>query len=321
MAQRETRPLYLTDAIPGRGISGFPNYVVGSPKTFHLISWECRNAVGNGALERKRTNPPKGYAWNGYMYPKSWKKKDSDAIELCFGDAWPFSWLQRRTNRFKRMYSLANKHLCCTGQLNTTKQQALCDPAWKFETAECDAVARKYCVSNSGNPICGCLLDSSAYSKSKLLGPPECIDARCAGNPKAYKTQSMIKRACPNIVNCNIDKIDISDLQDSSIGKIEFQQNCGMSLEEAIALAEKKKTEETEPPKKETAPPKETEKEESSTSEGVKTWTLVTGIGGGILVVAGIIMVATASSGRRPLGPLGPLGPRGPRYGPPRDYY
>ena len=298
MTEIDTRPLYLTDAKSGQGIAGNRNYIIGNPTNFDKIQWECDNAVGIPRLNQKKNNPPEGYEWSNYFTHRTWKGKsmtDDDgklagrAVDFCLGDAWPFSWVDRKTNRYKRKYDRKNKAQCCLNKFNSSDKQKLCDPDLKFNTAECDDTVRKWCAENPKDPACGCLLPSEEYAKSKLLGPPECIDARCVGEPKAYKTQSQINRKCPNIVNCVIDKTIIEDIKDSNISGLEYEQNCGMTLEEAIKMVEEqeKKGEET-----------ITEKEEEK--GGLNIWAWILGIIGGIFIIIGIFLLVFRRSSYPP---------------------
>lgn len=233
MAQKETRPLIVWDSDDG--------YVT-SVKAH--IKWACSNVNMTRTLfERRKKVESRGE----YKFVKIIRSEDVNIPSkylrfrpVCGGDL--TDTIDRMTNVYELKYPLTNKHLCCMGKLTPESQTKLCDPRWKFNSPECDTVAKKYCEQYPTDEVCGCMLDSKEYAKSKLVGPPECIDTRCAGNPKAYKTQSMLNRNCPNIVNCVIDKTTLENIENSNISGIEYQQNCGMTLEEAKALLEKQTT-------------------------------------------------------------------------------
>ena len=234
MAQTETRPLVVYDAKDGGVTTNKSN-----------IKWICSNNAQRPLLQILRKNvEDKGE----YKYSKVIKSSDikitSESLRfnpVCGGDF--FNTIDRLTNRYDLKYNRKFKHLCCMGKLNSTSTQKFCDPKWKFESEECDETARKYCADNPKDPKCGCMLSAEEYKESKLIGPPECIDSRCAGDPKAYKTQAMLKRNCPNIVNCVIDKTTIENIESSTIGGVQYEQNCGISLEEAKKIAKLKSQE------------------------------------------------------------------------------
>ena len=239
-----SNPEYLYDARNGQG-----DYK-GSWITYDLsMSAKIRKTVKaprmkffcnvDRNLAANKPNPPPNYTFDGRVTTDQLRVAKTDAIKLCAGDTFfgvPSE--PRYVNRYKRNYDPNNKMRCCMGDV---PYASLCDPKWKFNTAECDTEARKYCQANPTSPKCGCMLPESAYKETKLLGPPECIDSRCAGNSNAYKTQDMLNRNCPNIVNCVIDESTISNLKDSKIGAIQYEQKCGISVEDAIAEYEKKK--------------------------------------------------------------------------------
>lgn len=191
-----------------------------------------RNSTSNNS------NPPPGYTFVGRFTTEQLNIAKADAIKLCLGDSFlGVASEPRYVNKYKRNFDPLFKNSCCMGLTNDSR----CDPKWKFNSAECDSEARKYCKINQQDiNKCGCMLSEEDYKKTKLLGPPECIDSRCAGNPNSYKTQDMLNRNCPNIVNCVIDQTNISDLKDSEIGSIQYEQNCGISLEDAIKQYEDK---------------------------------------------------------------------------------
>ena len=301
MVERDPRPLYLTDAKAGVSVAGFPNYTIGNPTNFNKIQWECANTGGFARLNQRKAKPPEGYEWLEWVEPSLWKKKEADAIPHlgCSGDF--IDPVKRYANRYIRKYDRKYKMQCCLNKLNPSSTQKLCDPAWKFETTECDDTVSKWCAENPKDPACGCFLDSKEYAKSKLLGPPECIDARCAGNPRAYKTQSMLNKNCPNVVNCKIDKTNIEDIKNSNISGIQYEQNCGISLEDAIKMVEE--SEGKSPPEESEgkSPPEEGEgksppEEGDGTILGLNMWAFILGITGIVLAVIGMFLIGFAGS-------------------------
>jgi len=283
---KETRPLFIVDALAGRGMAGNTNYIIGNAANINKISFECRNDIGNAVLERKRANPPEGYVWDKFVFPESYGGVGYKIIEWCAGDFPITGRIERRANLYRRQYDRNNKSQCCLGKFNPTTATRLCDPAWKFNSEECDGEAKAWCETNPLDPVCGCLMPQSYYESTKLLGPPECIDARCAGNPKAYKTQTMQKRICPNIVNCVIDKTVIENIENSNISGLHYEQNCGMTLEDA-----KKKLLEAEEAEKNKEGPEGTPEGTTSESFKFKDNTLIFGgIGIALLLFGGSII-------------------------------
>lgn len=263
MAIRETRPLVVYDAKDGGVTANKKN-----------IRWICDN-TDRPFLQTLRAQVE---AKGEYKYSRIIKSSDigitSESLRfnpICGGDF--ISTINRLTNRYVLKYNRKNKHLCCLGKLNPTSRQRLCDPIWKFDSAECDDTARKWCADNPKDPVCGCFLDSKEYDLT--LGPPECVDQRCAGNPKAYKTQSMIKRNCPDIVNCNIENVQFSG---ENIDISQLAQNCGKTEAEVRKQLDAIRNQRT-------------GSGNDNVIQGVNDWTLGLGIGGLILVGVGGYML------------------------------
>lgn len=134
---------------------------------------------------------------------------------------------------------------CMFGNLGSNKT---CAPSWKPNTPEADAEIKKYCKTPAGikDPRCGCLLPSSYYKDTDILGPPECVDSRCAGNPRAYKTEAQQETNC-NIINCVIKDVNIGVSDDSNIDYAQFEQQCGTAAAQELRDKLNKLEEENQP--------------------------------------------------------------------------
>ncbi len=164
----------------------------------------------------------------------------SECIKYCFGDF--IKKVPRLRKKYERVYSSKNKLDCCLGKIDSEKK---CHPNWCWENEECDTVVRNYCRTKAGmkDPRCGCLLPQDMYTETKLLGPPECVDVRCAGNPQAYRIKRQQDLNCPDIVNCSIGNITITGT-DSNIDLQAIRQQCGSEFAEEV----QKKMEEAQEP-------------------------------------------------------------------------
>lgn len=173
---------------------------------------------------RDRESAPSGFTEVGIV------KAPKDCKSFCFGDF--IEKTDRLRKKYKRTYDSKNKLKCCLGDLDS---ETRCDPEWCWETDNCDTVVRNYCQTEEGqtDPRCGCLLPQAAYEETKLLGPPECVDVRCAGNPQAYRTKRQIDLNCPDIVNCSIGNITITGT-DSNIDLSAIEQQCGSTFAEEV---------------------------------------------------------------------------------------
>ena len=151
-------------------------------------------------------------------------------IGFCFGDT--IGKVDRLRKKYKRVYNTRNKLDCCLGSTDT---ELVCDPSWCWESNACDTVIRNYCNTTRGkkDPRCGCLLPQAMYEDTKLLGPPECVDVRCAGNPQAYRIKRQRETKCPDIVNCSIGNITITGTE-SNIDIRAIEQQCGSQFAEEV---------------------------------------------------------------------------------------
>lgn len=113
---------------------------------------------------------------------------------------------------------------CCTG---ITKQEQ-CKPGYCQNSSKCDDFIKQFCLKpeNWSKPDCGCLLPSDKYINPEILGPPECVDNRCASNPQAYKTANQRSNKC-EIVNCSINENQFALLDKAKLGNINLQNQCG----------------------------------------------------------------------------------------------
>lgn len=113
---------------------------------------------------------------------------------------------------------------CCTGE---TPQRS-CRPGYCTRSTTCDHFMTQYCAKpkNWRKPICGCLLPAEQYVDPAIIGPPVCVDKRCAQNPAAYQTNVQKDRPC-DIVNCNITEAQFKTLDASQIENINVQNTCG----------------------------------------------------------------------------------------------
>lgn len=161
--------------------------------------------------------PPKGWTDDAIV------GAPTSCIGYCFGDF--IKPRKRLRKRYKKVYENRHKLKCCLGDYTS---QFLCHPTWCWENENCDDVLREYCQTAEGqkDKRCGCLLPASAYAETKLLGPPECVDLRCAGNPAAYRTKRQRETVCPDIVNCVMGDI-IIDAKDSKVDIDAIEQICG----------------------------------------------------------------------------------------------
>ena len=154
----------------------------------------------------------------------------TDCIGLCLGDF--ITKTKRYRQKYVRAYDPRVKRACCLGELN---DEINCDPAWCFESDSCDQELRDFCATAAGmkDPVCGCLLPASSYDDTHLLGAPECVDKRCAGNPRAYRTKRQRDMKCPDIVNCSIGNISIVGTGTNiDLGAIE--QQCGKDVADEL---------------------------------------------------------------------------------------
>lgn len=176
----------------------------------------------------------------------------------------------------KVLWSETQKLDCMFGDLGSNKT---CAPSWKPNTPEADAEIKKYCKTPAGikDPRCGCLLPSSYYKDTNILGPPECVDSRCAGNPRAYKTKAQQETNC-NIINCVIKDVNISVSDDSNIDYAQFEQQCGTAAAKELRDKLNKLEEENQPYISEDIISKETQ-------DTIKPWLL----GLGAIAAVGLI--------------------------------
>lgn len=160
----------------------------------------------------------------GYSYVETHTSTSPSAVDYCFGDA------IKRVNRKQKKcvktsgWSSRSKLDCCLGN---RKGGNICDPNWCPNNQTCDAEILKYCSNpvNFDNPICGCSLPTSEYQQSKLFGPPECVDKRCATNPAAHRLSFQKNPTC-NITNCVIGDVDIA-AGNSNVDIGFIKQQCG----------------------------------------------------------------------------------------------
>lgn len=113
---------------------------------------------------------------------------------------------------------------CCTGE---TPQRS-CRPGYCTRSTSCDSFMTNYCQKpkNWREPICGCLLPAEKYVDPDIIGPPVCVDKRCAQNPAAYQTAVQKGRPC-DIVHCTIKESEFKTLDQSQIENINIQNVCG----------------------------------------------------------------------------------------------
>lgn len=175
---------------------------------------------------------PAGYAEDGIeeVLPAN------SHIDYCFGDLIQKKLRFRRRCRKIDWSSTTEGQLlnCCTGYYDTNAPELareFCPPNHCFNSKACDATMTEYCrkywnTNDKSRELCGCLLPPEEYANSKLIGAPECIDKRCAQNPRAYKTEAQRQNKC-QIVNCIIDVGGDIDINDSNISEDLFRQQCG----------------------------------------------------------------------------------------------
>jgi len=190
------------------------------------------NSKRDDLIEKEKA--PSGFREIGIV------KAPTECIKYCFGDF--IKKVPRYRKKYERVYSSKNKLDCCLGKLDS---ESKCHPNWCWENDECDTVVRNYCATKEGqkDPRCGCLLPQDMYKETKLLGPPECVDVRCAGNPQAYRIKRQRTLNCPDIVNCSIGNITITGT-DSNIDLKAIRQQCGSEFAEEV----QKKLEEAQNP-------------------------------------------------------------------------
>jgi hypothetical protein len=171
---------------------------------------------------------PVGYVNAGMEYSKR------APPNFCLGD------LVNKVNRKRRKCRLntwkpALKLECCLGTKSGGKY---CAPEWCPNSQACDETILEYCSdpANFDNPICGCALPASQYQDSKLFGPPECVDKRCATNPKAHRLSYQKNPTC-NITNCVIGDIDISGSGAGNIDIEAIKQQCGNKFKDLTGTA------------------------------------------------------------------------------------
>jgi len=167
---------------------------------------------------------PKKPCPSGYTHVAFESKKVRSDPDYCFGDAIkPVARTRRKCVRTSG-WNPALKLACCLGTRTGGKY---CAPEWCPNSEACDGVILDFCSdpANFDNPICGCALPASEYEKSKLFGPPECVDKRCATNPKAHRLSFQKNPTC-NITNCVIGDIDVA-AGNSNIDISAIKQYCG----------------------------------------------------------------------------------------------
>lgn len=112
---------------------------------------------------------------------------------------------------------------CCTGDIDPK----YCENSYRNpHESICDNHMVKYCSNPlySGNSKCGCALPSKEYAT--VIGPPECIDNRCAGNPAAYRLKHQLNPQC-DIVNCSITETQIEALNQANLDNVNLINQCG----------------------------------------------------------------------------------------------
>lgn len=216
---------------------------------------------------------PAGWVEDGYVkIPQDVSRRRARERELsqfCIQDGLIGADHARFRKRCRKVaWNPDSKSACCAGRINT---DFACAPEWCFESKACDATMQQYCKNprNQTRPECGCLLPQSAYEETKLYGPPECVDKRCAGNPQAYQTERQRNRVC-EITNCVIGG-DLSIEAEENLDTEIIAQECGPRFKD---LREKGKT---------------SQDQESDFIQHIRDNKVAYGIGGGVAILAGLV--------------------------------
>lgn len=176
--------------------------------------------------------PDKNFGKNGIESNARWKITGKIG-DFCFGDAF------QRKPRYRRhcvrnSWDPVHKLSCCLG---TNNNPSKCAPNWCPNNKSCDDVILKFCKDpkNFNNPICGCSLPADQYEETKLFGPPECVDKRCAGTPAAHRLDYQKNPTC-NITNCVIGDFNAKASDRSNIDVSLIKQECGPRFEDVRGI-------------------------------------------------------------------------------------